>query len=130
MRLKRLATFHSHSLLLFTLWLTTPPSLKSPLDASRGLIPATKTDSGGEQQHYLKQVCIYAFPLEQLKAFSDAGQKSPLESREDIEILRFVEMGQTVRMLKSSATSVAVDEPQDVETAERIMRGLGLTPLR
>jgi len=41
-----------------------------------------------------------------------------------------VEMGQTVRMLKTSAKSVAVDEPQDVEPAERIMRGLGLTPLR
>jgi len=63
-------------------------------------------------------------------AFSHSGQKSPLESREDIEILRFVEMGQTVRMLKTSAKSVAVDEPQDVEPAERIMRGLGLTPLR
>lgn len=100
------------------------------LYASRALIPASKIEPGGEQQHYLKQVCIYAFSPEQLKAFSDTGQKSPLESREDIEILRFVEMGQTVRMLKTSATSVAVDEPQDVETAERIMRGLGLTPLR
>ena len=61
---------------------------------------------------------------------SNPGRKSPLVSAGNNRILRFVEMGQTVRMRKTSATSVTVDEPQDVETTDRIMLGLGLTPLR
>ena len=41
--------------------------------------------------------------------------KTPLEEIEDIEILRFLEMGIEVRMVEVSSSSIAVDHPEDVE---------------
>jgi 3-deoxy-manno-octulosonate cytidylyltransferase (CMP-KDO synthetase) len=73
-----------------------------------------------------RQVCAYAFPKEALKAFSAVLEKTRLENIEDIEILRFLELGWEVRMLKLSSNSIAVDCPEDVERAEKaiIERGL------
>lgn len=62
-----------------------------------------------------KQVCIYGFPPESLKNFASSTGKTPLEEQEDIEILRFLEMGYDVRMIEVSGSSVAVDVPEDVE---------------
>ena len=38
-----------------------------------------------------------------------------MEEIEDIEILRFIEMGIEVRMVEVSSSSIAVDHPKDVE---------------
>jgi CMP-2-keto-3-deoxyoctulosonic acid synthetase len=83
-------------------------------------------------QEWLNHDLIYPYFPQQPKVSPDRQQKSLLECSEGREILRVVKMGQTVRMLKTRGTRVATDEPQDVEPAEqaeRIMRGLGLTPL-
>ena len=40
-----------------------------------------------------KQVCIYAFPPQALRDYASKEQKTPLEELEDIEILRFLELG-------------------------------------
>ncbi len=61
-----------------------------------------------------RQVCVYAFPKEVLLRFGGASAKTPLERIEDIEILRFLEMGVRVRMIELSTDSISVDEPQDV----------------
>ncbi|MFZ2266505.1 MAG: 3-deoxy-manno-octulosonate cytidylyltransferase [Azonexus sp.] len=73
-----------------------------------------------------RQVCAYAFPRVALEAFSAVSIKTPLESIEDIEILRFLELGWEVRMIPMSALSVAVDNPDDVHRAEQAIRAMGL----
>lgn len=82
---------------------------------SRATIPGTKSD---EFVRGWRQVCLYAFPRESLAAFAACDSKTPLESLEDIEILRFLELGWEVRMLELSQDSIAVDNPEDVATAE------------
>jgi 3-deoxy-manno-octulosonate cytidylyltransferase (CMP-KDO synthetase) len=61
-----------------------------------------------------RQVCIYAFPKKALKFFSQAKIKTPMEQEEDIEILRFLEMGYDVQMVKMSKESIPIDHPEDV----------------
>lgn len=82
---------------------------------SRAPIPTNKSHG------YVKawrQVCVYAFPKTALEAFAKRTSKTPLEHIEDIEILRFLEMGWEVRMIPLSTMSIAVDTPHDVALAE------------
>lgn len=67
---------------------------------------------------YKKQVCIYAFTREELAAFRAFGRKSELERAEDIEILRFLELGRTIRMVETKPCSLAVDVSSDVSKVE------------
>lgn len=67
---------------------------------------------------YKKQVCIYAFTGDELKAFRAFGRKSELEHSEDIEILRFLELGKSIRMVETRPGSLAVDVPDDVVMVE------------
>ncbi|WP_269520971.1 3-deoxy-manno-octulosonate cytidylyltransferase [Alteromonas sp. BMJM2] len=78
---------------------------------SRAPIPLTK---GGQFSFGYKQVCIYAFSREQLNFFSSHKEKTPLENIEDIEILRFLEAGYHIDMVRVSDGSLAVDVPADV----------------
>ena len=50
----------------------------------------------------IKQVCIYVFLAEELNMFRLLGSKGAIERHEDIEILRFLESGKTVKMVKCS----------------------------
>lgn len=79
---------------------------------SRSPIPGNKTGTFGFSH---RQVCAYAFPKEALKIYKAAGAKTPLEQEEDLEILRFLEMGYPVQMVKMSSASIAVDHTEDVE---------------
>lgn len=79
---------------------------------SRAAIPGNKK---GQFVKGWRQVCVYAFPKESLKAFASVSEKLPLENEEDIEILRFLELGYEVKMIELSNDSVAVDNPEDVE---------------
>lgn len=90
---------------------------------SRAAIPTSKTYQFVQGR---RQVCAYAFPRQALAAFAAAQGKTPLEAIEDIEILRFLELGWDVRMIPMSDMSVAVDHPDDVERAEAMIRQLGL----
>jgi len=85
---------------------------------SRAPIPGTKEDTFEEAW---KQVCIYAFPPDALHAFANHDSKTPLEALEDIEILRFLELGYEVCMVPVSASSIAVDVPEDVARVERAL---------
>jgi 3-deoxy-manno-octulosonate cytidylyltransferase (CMP-KDO synthetase) len=71
---------------------------------------------------YKKQVCIYAFTREELVTFRDFGRKSQLEYAEDIEILRFLELGKSIRMVETKSGSLAVDIPDDVAKVEEALR--------
>lgn len=85
---------------------------------SRAPIPGTKDDSF---QFARKQICVYSFPRESLAAFARNGGKTPHELAEDIEILRFAEMGWEVQMIELSGKSIAVDTPEDLERVRNIM---------
>ncbi len=82
---------------------------------SRSPIPGCKTTP---THTFHKQVCIYGFNLEQLRAFGSLGRKSRLEAIEDIEILRFLDLGIPVLMTETSGASLAVDVPEDVARVE------------
>ena len=78
---------------------------------SRSPIPGTKL---GVSKNTYKQVCIYAFTKQELNKFYEL-KKTPLELDEDIEILRFLELGINVKMVETFGTTQAVDVPQDVD---------------
>jgi 3-deoxy-manno-octulosonate cytidylyltransferase (CMP-KDO synthetase) len=73
-----------------------------------------------------RQVCVYAFPKKSLEAFKAQKVKTPLEQIEDIEILRFLELGWEVRMVPLSTQSVAVDTPEDIVKVEQVIQQRGL----
>ena len=79
---------------------------------SRAPIPTNKKL---EFEKAMKQVCIYAYPRDVLIAFGSFKEKTPLESIEDLEILRLLELGYEVKMIEVSGSSVAVDTPKDLE---------------
>lgn len=79
---------------------------------SRGAIPNNKKDQFIKAY---KQVCIYAFPKKALLDFASETKKTELENIEDVEILRFLELGYDVKMIKLSSDSLAVDVPEDVD---------------
>jgi 3-deoxy-manno-octulosonate cytidylyltransferase (CMP-KDO synthetase) len=86
---------------------------------SRSSIPGNKN---GSFQKAWRQVCVYAFPKIALQTFIKEGKKTPLEAQEDIEILRFLELGYEVRMIPLSVDSIAVDVPEDVERVKQKLR--------
>ena len=49
-------------------------------------------------------------------------KKSILEKSEDIEILRFLEWGSSIRMVETKTGSLAVDVPDDVLLVEDALR--------
>jgi 3-deoxy-manno-octulosonate cytidylyltransferase (CMP-KDO synthetase) len=82
---------------------------------SRAGIPSNK-DS--QFSFGYRQVCIYSFPKQSLEAFSSIDEKTHFEAEEDIEILRFLEMGFDVQMVKMSSDSIPVDNPEDIKLVE------------
>jgi 3-deoxy-manno-octulosonate cytidylyltransferase (CMP-KDO synthetase) len=90
---------------------------KNLLYASRAGIPTNK--KLGFEWAY-KQVCIYAFPYKALCDFTK-HTKTLLESIEDIEFLRFLELGYNIKMVGVSGSSIAVDVPEDVEKVKEVL---------
>jgi 3-deoxy-manno-octulosonate cytidylyltransferase (CMP-KDO synthetase) len=90
---------------------------------SRKAIPGFK-EKKNKPLIYYKQVCVYAFNREELLKYGNYGKKSKLELSEDIEILRFFEWGKTIRLIKASSGSLAVDEPRDVKKVEIALKKL------
>lgn len=88
---------------------------------SRQVLPGFK-DLKNAPTEYYKQVCIYAFNRQELLAYGQFGRKSTLEHAEDIEIIRFLEWGQAIRLVRTRPGSLAVDVPEDVEKVEQALR--------
>jgi 3-deoxy-manno-octulosonate cytidylyltransferase (CMP-KDO synthetase) len=85
---------------------------------SRSPIPGNKTNTFIKSW---RQICIYAFPKEALIRYKLEKEKTVLESIEDIEILRFMELGFDVRMIELSTNSIAVDTLEDLEEVKKII---------
>lgn len=82
---------------------------------SRADIPGSKESV--ELYDLKKQVCIYGFRKAVLEHFSSCTEKTPLEKIEDIEILRFLELGYRVDMIEVKDSIVAIDTASDLERA-------------
>ena len=90
------------------------------LFASRSNIPSSKNEINLDFAR--KQVCIYAFSFFQLKRFAKTN-KGPIETNEDIEILRFIENSiSQVKMVDLGDIKLkAVDNPKDVVEVEKYL---------
>jgi CMP-2-keto-3-deoxyoctulosonic acid synthetase len=81
---------------------------------SRHPIPFNKST---DQAEYNKQVCVYGFTKKALNIFSNRD-KTHNERFEDIELLRFLDLGCKVKMAETKVDSIAVDTPEDVKKVE------------
>jgi 3-deoxy-manno-octulosonate cytidylyltransferase (CMP-KDO synthetase) len=68
-----------------------------------------------------KQVCVYSFPYSALQFILINSTKTLVEEIEDIEILRFLEMGWKIKMIELPGLSVAVDTPADLDKVRKKM---------
>jgi len=89
------------------------------LYASRNPIPATKNGNGS---FAYKHGGLYAFTKQELALFNTFKNKTPLEAEEDIEVLRFLESGIPVKMVKVNNPTTAVDHPEDIAVVENILK--------
>ncbi len=85
---------------------------------SRAAIPTTKSL---EFRGAFRQVGLYAFRAEALHQFAKQPNKTPLEALEDVEILRFLELGFRVAMIEVQENGIAIDTPEDLERAKRFL---------
>lgn len=88
---------------------------------SRGPVPANKS---GKFVKGWRQICIYSFSRKALELFGSVNGKTPMEEIEDIEILRFVELGMPVKMIPMSDQSIAVDNPEDILKVETYLKSI------
>ena len=86
---------------------------------SRAAIPTTK------DKKFVKawrQVCIYSLPYKSLMAFKSVNKKTTLEQLEDCELLRFLEIGHEIKMIKMSDKSVSVDTKKNLNEVIKIIQ--------
>ena len=69
-----------------------------------------------------RQVCIYGFNRSDLVFIRNNPNKMFLETKEDIEILRFIENQKKVLMFECSTVSISVDIPDDLEKVIKTMK--------
>lgn len=94
-------------------------STSNLLYISRSPIPSSKSTL--DRIFYHKQVCIYGFSRDHLVTFLSCNQKTYNESLEDIEIIRFLELGIPVSMFYCAKPSLSVDYPEDVFNVEPLL---------
>lgn len=88
---------------------------------SRLAIPGFKSIENKAPEYY-KQVSIYAFSRAQLLMFGEFGRKSTIERSEDIEILRYLDLGVKVKMIEVEGNSYAVDVEEDIVIVENRLK--------
>ena len=86
---------------------------------SRSPLPGNK-----ENKFYSshKQICLYSFPRSELFKFSQQGKKTKLESEEDLESIRFLEIGTKIKLVELSGRSFAIDTKKDLEKAKKFLK--------
>lgn len=89
---------------------------------SRLGIPFNKSN---QVPRHKKQICVYGFTKKALENFT-SRDKTLNEQFEDIEILRFIDMGYKVKMKETFVSSIAVDIPEDVRKVEIFLDQNGL----
>ena len=69
-----------------------------------------------------RQICAYSLPYKALLKFYKIKKKSKIENIEDLELLRFIEMGVKIRMIEMSNKSLAIDTKNDLKKINRILK--------
>ncbi|PTX95031.1 3-deoxy-manno-octulosonate cytidylyltransferase [Spartobacteria bacterium LR76] len=87
---------------------------------SRSLIPFDRDQTGTAK--YFWHVGIYGYRRAFLSKFV-AWKPTPLEQSEKLEQLRVLENGASIGVIIAKEHGVGVDTPEDVERAEKILRG-------
>ena len=87
---------------------------------SRSSIPKQKEKNTSNNEYY-GQVNLYSFPKKFL-SFKLYNKKTAIEKIEDIEILRFLEHGQKIKVLKLNSNNHPVDIPKDIKVVEQILK--------
>ena len=88
------------------------------LYASRNPIPFVNSNKSCKSW---RQVLVYSFPRSKILKFYKIKKKTTLEKIEDIEILRFLEIGFDVRLVKMSNKSYPVDTRKDLYQVEKFL---------
>jgi 3-deoxy-manno-octulosonate cytidylyltransferase (CMP-KDO synthetase) len=86
---------------------------------SRSPIPFMEKGNFAGFHHHIG---MYGYLKKSLKSFINLPA-SPLETREKLEQLRFLENSIDIKVIQSKYQSVGVDVPEDVEKVERILDG-------
>ena len=68
-----------------------------------------------------KQVCIYAYPRKLLLKLKK-NKRLNIEKIEDIEILRFLEMGMKVKMIHVMGSELSIDTGKDLLLANKLIK--------
>jgi len=89
---------------------------------SRLPIPYSKS---GLKSKFKHQVPVYGFTKKALQEFTKFN-KTINEQFEDVELLRFVDLGYKLKMTETDANSIAVDVPTDVQKVEIFLIKNGL----
>ena len=90
-----------------------------PTRRDRTRRPVSST-TGASRFWGFKHFGLYVYRREALLDFVKMPP-SPLEQVEKLEQLRFLEAGQTIRVIETSLDSIGVDTPEDLEAARRMM---------
>lgn len=91
---------------------------KNALYFSRTPIPYSKGFNADFQR--FKHIGLYAYSLEVLEFFANSSPSS-LELQENLEQLRLLQQGYSIRCFETDYTSVAVDKPEDIQKVESIL---------
>ena len=67
-----------------------------------------------------KHVGVYAFRKDALIDFYKHAP-TPLEMAEQIEAIRYLEMGKTIQMVETQFDGIGIDVPEDLERAKKLM---------
>ena len=86
---------------------------------SRSLIPYPR-DPEAAADLYGKHIGLYAYRQEFLIEFA-SRDPSPLERAEGLEQLRALEYGARIQVMLTEYDSVAIDTPEDLEMARRLL---------
>jgi 3-deoxy-manno-octulosonate cytidylyltransferase (CMP-KDO synthetase) len=92
---------------------------------SREPIP-TRQIQDFKQIPAFKQVCVIPFTAAALQEFSRL-EPTPLEISESVDMMRFIEHGRKVKMVETSFSTHAVDNPADLKLVEELLRKDPLT---
>ena len=76
--------------------------------------------NSGSVAIFKQQIPVYGFTARALLIFSKQ-EKTCNEIFEDIELLRFVDLGYKLKMLETTVNSIAVDVPADVIKIEKFL---------
>lgn len=92
-------------------------------DNEKRLIFATRENFYYDKKiQFFRQVLIYSYPREKILLLKKFNKKKYFESKEDIEILRFIESGIKVEMIKMSNKSKSIDIKKDIKKVLKLIK--------